>query len=252
VVRGRPGDNMAKRFFRFRSLRCTQFHCFCLRSFTRPLLLLGISRHFYFLLIVMSLDKGMSFFGFMIGTVGMMATNALGKVPTFRRTSLNLPISHFLDLCDILILHACILHYLETYDAIWSHWVPHSLTLSPLMPNMPVSLSNYLMCLTCVDFVLRLCLCTLGPWLHVACGSGMAWVMGSIPRAEKWVMEEQARLNLTWERRKVKNDAIYASTLETDTLMPLKDPGRGEQFVSTSPSSLTLFQCSLCPACSMF
>ena len=40
----------------------------------------------------------------------------------------------------------------------------------------------------------------------------MAYVIGSLPRVEKWAMEEQARINLTWERRKVKNDAIYART----------------------------------------
>lgn len=38
-------------------------------------------------LTIMSLDKGMAWFGFVLGASGMMATNALAKLPTFRRAS---------------------------------------------------------------------------------------------------------------------------------------------------------------------
>lgn len=52
----------------------------------------------------------------------------------------------------------------------------------------------------------------LGPWIHAAWGLVMGYAVGSIPRTEAYLLEKHDRLFRTWERRKIKNEAISAST----------------------------------------
>lgn len=53
----------------------------------------------------------------------------------------------------------------------------------------------------------------LGPWLHFGVGSVLAYAFGSIPKVEKYLLEQHEQTFQSWKRKQAKNDAMYASTL---------------------------------------